>query len=118
MQQYQLEQLGDWAELIRSDVRLIDYKSGWGFTHIQRCVYGGDIHKWIVEHVETNEKKAMQICQRMLEKEIIQSVESKMEFVKTDVYRMYMDRDDIGDNMMRRWRDSVRGALEVSANLV
>jgi hypothetical protein len=54
----------------------------------------------------------------MLEKEIIQSVEQKMDFAKTDVYRMYMDRDDIGDNMMRRWRDSVRGALEVSANLV
>lgn len=31
---------------------------------------------------------------------------------------MYMDREDIADNMLRRWRDSVRGALEVSANLV
>jgi hypothetical protein len=29
-----------------------------------------------------------------------------------------MDRDDIADNMLRRWKDSVRGALEVSANLV
>ena len=29
-----------------------------------------------------------------------------------------MDREDIADNLMRRWRDSVRGALEVSANLV
>lgn len=31
---------------------------------------------------------------------------------------MYMDREDIADNMLRRWRDSVRGALEVSSNLV
>jgi hypothetical protein len=31
---------------------------------------------------------------------------------------MYMDRDDIADNMLRRWKDSVRGALEVSAKLV
>jgi hypothetical protein len=31
---------------------------------------------------------------------------------------MYMDREDIADNMLRRWRDSVRGALEVSGNLV
>jgi hypothetical protein len=31
---------------------------------------------------------------------------------------MHMDRDDIADNMLRRWKDSVRGALEVSANLV
>jgi len=29
-----------------------------------------------------------------------------------------MDRDDIADNMLRRWKDSVRGALEVSAHLV
>ena len=29
-----------------------------------------------------------------------------------------MDREDIADNMLRRWRESVRGALEVSSNLV
>ena len=31
---------------------------------------------------------------------------------------MYMDREDIADNMLRRWKDQVRGALEVSSNLV
>lgn len=31
---------------------------------------------------------------------------------------MYMDREDIADNMLRRWKDQVRNALEVSANLV
>ncbi len=41
-----------------------------------------------------------------------------MDFSKVDIFRMYMDREDIADNLMRRWRDSVRGALEVSANLV
>ncbi len=54
----------------------------------------------------------------MLEKEIITSVDQKLDFSKVDIYRMYMDREDIADNMLRRWRDSVRGALEVSANLV
>ena len=54
----------------------------------------------------------------MLEKEIITSVDQKLDFSKVDIFRMYMDREDIADNLMRRWRDSVRGALEVSANLV
>ncbi len=54
----------------------------------------------------------------MLEKEIIQSIDQKLDFSTVDLYRMYMDREDIADNMLRRWRDSVRGALEVSANLV
>jgi len=31
---------------------------------------------------------------------------------------MYMDREDIADNMLRSWKDTVRGALEVSSNLV
>ena len=31
---------------------------------------------------------------------------------------MYMDREDIADNMFRKWKDSVRGALEVSVGLV
>jgi hypothetical protein len=29
-----------------------------------------------------------------------------------------MDREDIADNMLRSWKDTVRGALEVSSNLV
>jgi hypothetical protein len=95
----------------------MDYKNGWFGKHI-RCVYGGDIYRWILEHVESNEKRANQICQKMLEKEIIISVEQKLDFSKVDIYQMYMDREDIADNMLRRWRDSVRGALEVSSNLV
>ena len=54
----------------------------------------------------------------MLEKEIIQNVDSKLDFSTVDLYRMYMDREDIADNMLRRWKDQVRNALEVSANLV
>ena len=95
----------------------MDYKNGWFGRNI-RCVYGGDIYRWILEHVESNEKRATQICQKMLEKEIITSVDQKLDFSKVDIYRMYMDREDIADNMLRRWRDSVRGALEVSGNLV
>jgi hypothetical protein len=95
----------------------MDFKNGW-FGKSLRCVYGGDIYRWILEHVESNDKKALQICQKMLEKEIIANVDAKIDFSKVDLYQMYMDREDIADNMLRRWRDQVRGALEVSANLV
>jgi hypothetical protein len=95
----------------------MDYKNGWFGKHI-RCVYGGDIYRWILEHVETNEKKAKQICQKMLEKEIISNIDGKLDFSTVDLFRMYMDREDIADNMLRRWKDQVRNALEVSANLV
>ena len=54
----------------------------------------------------------------MLEKEIISNVDSKLDFSTIDLYKMYMDREDIADNMLRRWRESVRGALEVSSELV
>ena len=67
---YQLEQLGEWAELIRENVKVMDYKNGWFGKHM-RCIYGGDIYRWILENFEPNEKKAKLICQKMLEKEII-----------------------------------------------
>ena len=54
----------------------------------------------------------------MLDKEIIQNVDGRLEFSTTDLYRMYMDREDIADNLLRRWKDIVRNALEVSVNLV
>ena len=112
-----LEQLGEWAELIRNDVRVQEYKNGW-FAKAVRCVYGGDILRWILEHVEPNEKKAKIIANKMLEKEIIQNVEGKLEFSTSEMYRMYMDREDIADNLLRKWKEAVRGALEVSVILV
>ena len=54
----------------------------------------------------------------MLEKEIISNVDSKLDFSNIDLYKMYMDREDLADNMLRRWKESVRGALEVSSELV
>ena len=114
---FQIEQLGEIAELVRNDINVMDYKNGWFGKQI-RVVYGGDIYKWIIDHVESNEKKAKQMCQKMLEKEIISNVDNKLDFSNKDLYRMYMDREDIADNMLRRWKDQVRGALEVSGNLV
>ena len=54
----------------------------------------------------------------MLNKDIIANVDGKKNFSKEDYYRIYMDRDDIADNLVRKWKEEVRGALSVSINLV
>jgi hypothetical protein len=47
----------------------------------------------------------------MLEKNIMENVEGKSIFSGDDLYRFYMDRDDIADNLVRRWKGEARGAL-------
>jgi len=47
----------------------------------------------------------------MLDKEIIQNVENKKTFIRNEIYRLYMDRDDIADNLVRKWKGEVRPAL-------
>lgn len=54
----------------------------------------------------------------MLEKEIIQNVDGKQLFNTNELYRMYMDRDDVADNLTRKWKGEAKNALEVSAKLV
>lgn len=108
-----MDQLEELAELMRNDIHIQDYKNGWLSKHI-RCAQGRDIYRWIIEHAEENERKAWSLCQIMLEKQIIQSVEGRTEFEITGLYRMYMDRDDIPDNLLRRWKDKPRHALYVS----
>lgn len=50
----------------------------------------------------------------MLEKEIIQNIEGKQLFNTNELYRMYMDRDDVADNLTRKWKGEARNALLVS----
>jgi hypothetical protein len=45
-------------------------------------------------------------------------VDGKKEFNISELYRLYMDRDDKPDNLVRRWNNEVHDALEVSSNLV
>lgn len=73
---------------------------------------------WIFDHVEPEEEKARQICQKMLEREIIQNVNGNKIFYTNELFRMYMDRDDVADNLTRKWKGEARNALEVSAKLV
>lgn len=54
----------------------------------------------------------------MLEKELIISVDNIPEFEISMLYRMYMDREDLPDNMVRRFKDKPREALKVSISIV
>lgn len=54
----------------------------------------------------------------MLERDIIQHVENQKVFNIGSLYRLYMDKEDIADNLVRKWKSEVRGALEVSVNLI
>lgn len=58
---YHTEQLEEWAELIRNDIKIQDYKNGWFGKHL-RCAVGGDIFGWIIDRIESNEDTAKQIC--------------------------------------------------------
>jgi hypothetical protein len=68
----------------------------------------------LLDHVAENSKKAKKVCEKMLELDIIQSVEGKKSFSMNDIYRLYMDRDDIADNIVRKWKGEARNALDVS----
>lgn len=69
-----MEQLEEWAEIIRSEIEIKDYANGWFAKHL-RCAKGQDIYGWIIEHVEPDKRGGAKICQKMLEKGIIQAVE-------------------------------------------
>jgi len=111
------DQLEELTGIIRNDITIRDYKNGW-FGSFKRCAQGCDIIGWILEHVEQNEKKARTICAKMVETEMVRSVSGETGFDPTGLYQFYMDRDDIPDNMIRRWKGDVRDALEVSVSLV
>ena len=56
----------------------------------------------------------------MVEKKFIIPVDESMgrAFNMNNFYRFHMDRDDIADNMIKKWKDPVGDPLQVSINLV
>ena len=54
----------------------------------------------------------------MIEKDVIANVDGKQIFNLNEVYRLYMDREDIADNLVRRWSAEVHVPLDVSSSLV
>lgn len=51
IQTYILEQLEDWADIMRQKITIKDYPNGWFGKHL-RCAKGQDIFEWILEHAE------------------------------------------------------------------
>ncbi len=58
---FDIEKLDVLAHLIRSDIRIQEYKSGW-FGTPEKCASGLDVLNWIKDHAEQNDTKAMEIC--------------------------------------------------------
>lgn len=66
------------------------------------------------------------ICQKMLERNLFEIVDTQQgggvfnrkKFNINNLYRFYMDRTDIADNQVKRWKDKPGNPIEVSANLV
>ena len=61
VQTYVMEQLEEWAEIIRSEIEIKDYANGWFAKHL-RCAKGQDIYGWIIEHVEPDKRGGAKIC--------------------------------------------------------
>jgi hypothetical protein len=94
-------------------------KSGW-FQLPEKCAVGNDILKWIKEHVDKDDEKAVDIGQKMLDQDIIFRVDKGEIFQggHTILYKFYEDRADIASNLLRPWKGDVENALDVSSQLV
>ena len=78
------------------------------------CCRGEEIHDWLIEKVSPDQKKVLMICQKMLEQDIIQNVESKTFFGQNDLYRFKFDSKKGADNLIRMWREEPGDPYEVS----
>ena len=82
------------------------------------CCRGEEIHDWLIEKVSPDQKKVLMICQKMLEQDIIQNVESKTFFGQNDLYRFKFDSKKGADNLIRMWREEPGDPYEVSTQLI
>ena len=117
---YVFEQLDEWTEMMRQDIEIKDYPNGWFGQH-QRCAKGQDIFGWILKHVEQDQKKGFNICQKMLEQSLFQAVDNvngSIFGINNNLYRFYFDIDEIADNMVKKWNGETNPPLQVSQNLV
>ena len=114
-----LDQLEDWADVMRQEINITNFPNGWFSKHM-RCTKGSSIFTWILEHIEPDQKKAGVICQKILEKKLINAIEEKKGriFNINNLYRFFMDSDDIADNQVKRWNSEVGEAIAISLNLV
>lgn len=117
IEDYQLQNLEEWAYIMHKDIQIQDYKKGWFGKHAM-CCRGEEILQWLTERVSTDQKKVLMICQKMLELDIIQNVENKTFFGQNDLYRFSFLNNEGADNLIRTWREEPGEAYEVSNNLI
>ena len=56
LQSYIVDQLEDWADIMRQEIQIKDYPNGW-FNKHYRCAKGQDIIDWVLEHGVSNRNK-------------------------------------------------------------
>lgn len=117
IEDYQLQNLEEWAYIMHKDIKMQDYKNGWFGKHTM-CCRGEEIHNWLTDRVSPEKKKVLMICQKMLEQDIIQNVENKTFFGQNDLYRFQFLSNEGADNLIRTWRQEPGDAYEVSAQLI
>ena len=86
MEDFELQNLEDWAYIMHKDIRMQDYKNGWFGKHAM-CCRGEEIMNWLKERVSPDSKKVHMFCTKMLELNIIINVENKTFFGLKDLYR-------------------------------
>lgn len=107
------------AHLIRAEIPMEELKTGW-LQKADKIGNGYDILKWIKDHIEKDDDKAEEICQKMLDQGIILRVDEGETFVGqlTILYKFYEDREDIASNLLRLWNGEIENALDVSVSLL
>lgn len=76
---FDVDKLDVLAHLIRSDVRIQENKGGW-FSDIEKCASGLDIVNWVKNHAEQVDKKAIELCQKMLDLKVITRIDGNLYF--------------------------------------
>ena len=86
IEDYQLQNVEEWAYIMHKDIQMQDYKNGWFGKHMI-CCRGEEILNWLTDRVSPDQKKVLKICQKMLQQDIITNVENKTLFGQKDLYR-------------------------------
>lgn len=108
----------EWAEIIRSEIKVQDFQNGWLSTH-KRCCMGEQIYDLVTRLILPDAKRARGFCQTMIDQKIIENVEGNAVFNPNDIYRFYFDSDTVAENMFRTcWKAEPGEPLSVSIALV
>lgn len=108
----------DWAEMMYSEIEITDMQNGW-FKKIQNCARGHNILVWVEHKVSEDKKKALQVCQRLMDKKLITCTDPLVtKFDPEFSYEFYFNGIHVADNLHKTWESAVSDALKVSLKLI